>query len=104
MPIWAQWSSPRLPFPLCSLYTAVISGFLISALGGSRVVVGGPTAAFIPIVVGIAHEYGVQNLVVCTGMAGAMLIGMGVTGMGSIIKFVPRPVVTGFTAGVSRCT
>ncbi len=59
-----------------------MSGFLISALGGSKVVIGGPTAAFIPIVVGIAHTYGVQNLVVCTGMAGAMLVGMGVTGLG----------------------
>lgn len=62
-------------------------------------VVGGPTAAFIPIVVAIAHEYGPDKLIASTAMAGAMLVAMGVTGLGSLVKFVPRPVVTGFTAG-----
>ena len=92
---------PHLTFspPPNSLYTAIVAGFIISALGGSKVVVGGPTAAFIPIVVAIAHEYGPDKLIACTAMAGAMLVAMGVTGMGSLVKFVPRPVVTGFTAG-----
>ena len=61
--------------------------------------VAGPTAAFIPIVVGIAHEYGPDGLIASTGIAGAMLVVMGATGLGSLVKFVPRPVVTGFTAG-----
>ncbi len=79
----------------------MVSGFLISALGGSRVCVGGPTAAFIPILLGVAHTYGTDNLVVCTAMSGLMLAAMGALGLGTTIKFIPKPVVTGFTAGIA---
>lgn len=70
----------------------MVAGTIISAVGGSKVCIGGPTAAFIPIVVGIAHNYGVQGLVIATGLAGAMLVGMGATGMGTVIKYIPKPV------------
>ena len=87
--------------PAAGLYTAVAAGFVISALGGSRVAIGGPTAAFIPIVVGVAHEYGPEALVTCTAMSGMMLIAMGVARLGSVITAIPRPVVTGFTGGIA---
>jgi SulP family sulfate permease len=87
--------------PSVGLTTAVVSGFLISALGGSKVAIGGPTAAFIPIVVGIAHEYGPEKLILCTVISGGMLIAMGLAGLGSAVKLVPRPVTTGFTAGIA---
>ncbi len=87
--------------PEAGIYTAVIAGFLISALGGSRVQIGGPTGAFIVIVFGIIAQYGLQNLIVCTIMAGGMLILMGLARMGTIIKFIPRPVTVGFTNGIA---
>ncbi|GIL66805.1 hypothetical protein Vafri_20307 [Volvox africanus] len=87
--------------PAIGLYTVVVGGFLASALSGSRVTVVGPTAAFIPIVAGVAHAHGAEGLVACTGLAGLMLIAMGATGMGGIIRYVPKPVVTGFTAGIA---
>jgi len=87
--------------PAAGLYTAVAAGFTVSALGGSRVSIGGPTAAFIPIVVGVAHTYGAEGLVTCTAMAGCMLVAMGALGLGSVIRTVPRPVITGFTAGIA---
>jgi SulP family sulfate permease len=82
------------------LYTAVIAGFIISALGGSRVQIGGPTGAFVVIVYGIVQQYGVDGLIIATLMAGLILIGFGVAKLGAAIKFIPFPVVTGFTAAI----
>ena len=82
------------------LYTAVIAGFLISALGGSRVQIGGPTGAFVVIVYGIVQQYGVDGLLAATLMAGVVLIAFGLAGLGGAIKFIPFPVVTGFTAAI----
>jgi SulP family sulfate permease len=83
------------------LYTAVIAGLIISALGGSRVQIGGPTGAFVVIVYGIVQKYGVDGLLVATVMAGLLLIGFGVARLGGAIKFIPYPVVTGFTSGIA---
>ena len=83
------------------LYTAVIAGFIISALGGSRVQIGGPTGAFVVIVYGIVQQYGVDGLMVATIMAGLMLIAFGLARLGGAIKFIPFPVVTGFTSGIA---
>jgi SulP family sulfate permease len=82
------------------LYTAVIAGFLISALGGSRVQIGGPTGAFVVIVYGIVQQYGVDGLLAATLMAGFLLLGLGLAKLGGAIKFIPFPVVTGFTAAI----
>lgn len=87
--------------PEKGLVTAVVGGFLISALGGSRVQIGGPTGAFVVIVYGVVQKYGVEGLAVATVMAGILLIVMGLLRMGSIIKFIPQPVVTGFTSGIA---
>ena len=83
------------------LFTAIIAGFLISALGGSRVQIGGPTGAFVVIVYGVVQKFGVDGLIVATIMAGAMLIIIGVARLGAAIKFIPHPVVTGFTSGIA---
>ncbi len=83
------------------LYTAVIAGFLISALGGSRVQIGGPTGAFVVIVYGIVQQYGIDGLMVATLMGGVILIGLGLAKLGGAIKFIPYPVVTGFTSGIA---
>src|SRR3954468_2019459 len=83
------------------LYTAVIAGFIISALGGSRVQIGGPTGAFVVIVYGIVQKYGVDGLTVATIMAGLLLIGFGLARLGAAIKFIPFSVVTGFTSGIA---
>ncbi|HMJ19192.1 MAG TPA: sulfate permease [Gemmatimonadaceae bacterium] len=83
------------------LYTAIIAGFLISALGGSRVQIGGPTGAFVVIVYGIVQRYGIDGLVVATIMAGVILIILGVVKLGAAIKFIPHPVVVGFTSGIA---
>jgi sulfate permease, SulP family len=87
--------------PAVGIYTAIVAGFFISLLSGSRVQIGGPTAAFIPVVVGVMHHYGPENLIVCTLMAGLFLIAMGVARLGVMIKYIPLPVVTGFTAGIA---
>lgn len=87
--------------PEAGIFTAVVAGFLISALGGSRVQIGGPAGAFIPILVPIVAVHGPAGLMVCALMAGIILIGMGLARMGSLIKFVPFPVVTGFTSGIA---
>ena len=87
--------------PERGLYTAIVAGFLISALGGSRVQIGGPTGAFVVIVYGIVGKYGYEGLVICTILAGAILIALGLARMGTLIKFIPYPVVTGFTAGIA---
>lgn len=83
------------------LYTAVIAGFLISVLGGSRVQIGGPTGAFVVIVYGIVQRYGVDGLMVATLMGGIILVCFGLARMGGAIKFIPFPVVIGFTSGIA---
>ena len=87
--------------PQSGLYTAIVAGAIISAFGGSRVQIGGPTGAFVVIVAGIAARYGVDGLFICTMMAGGILVALGVTGMGSAVRFIPRPVVVGFTNGIA---
>jgi SulP family sulfate permease len=87
--------------PQAGIYTAVVAGFLISALGGSRVQIGGPTGAFVVIVSGIVATFGLSGLAIATVMAGVMLVMMGLTGLGSAVKFIPRPVVIGFTNGIA---
>jgi SulP family sulfate permease len=87
--------------PEPGIYTAVIAGFLISALGGSRVQIGGPTGAFVVIVAGIIAKYGYSGLALCTVMAGVMLVLMGVSGLGAMIRYIPRPVTIGFTNGIA---
>src|SRR5690242_14888455 len=83
------------------LWTGIVAGFLISALGGSKVQIGGPTGAFVVIVYGIVQKYGVDGLTVATLMAGVLLVIMGLARLGTIIKFIPHPVITGFTSGIA---
>ena len=83
------------------LWTAIVAGFLISALGGSRVQIGGPTGAFVVIVYGIVQKYGIDGLTVATLLAGVMLVIFGVAKFGSVIKFIPHPVIAGFTSGIA---
>jgi len=87
--------------PERGLYTAIIAGFLISVLGGSRVQIGGPTGAFVVIVAGIVQQYGVDGLLVATLMAGVILVVFGLVRMGGAIKFIPFPVTIGFTSGIA---
>ncbi|MBX3252764.1 MAG: STAS domain-containing protein [Chitinophagaceae bacterium] len=87
--------------PEKGLYTAIIAGFIISGLGGSKVQIGGPTGAFIIIVYGIVQTYGVSGLIIATFIAGIMLIIMGVLKLGFIIKFIPHPLIVGFTSGIA---
>lgn len=87
--------------PEKGLITAIIAGFLISFLGGSRVQIGGPTGAFIVIVYGIVEQFGVGGLIIATLMAGMMLVAMGVLRLGSVIQFMPYPIVVGFTSGIA---
>jgi len=87
--------------PEKGLFTAIIAGFLISFLGGSRVQIGGPTGAFIVIVYGIVQQYGVDGLTVATIMAGLMLVAMGFARLGQVIKFIPYPLIVGFTTGIA---
>jgi SulP family sulfate permease len=87
--------------PEKGLFTAVIAGFVISALGGSRVQIGGPTGAFIVIVYGIVQTHGVGGLVIATFIAGILLMGMGFARLGSVIKFIPYPLIVGFTSGIA---
>ena len=87
--------------PEQGLYTAIVAGFFISMLGGSRVQIAGPTAAFATIVAGIVAKNGISGLVMATLMAGALLILMGVLKLGSLIKFIPYTITTGFTTGIA---
>ncbi len=87
--------------PERGLYTGIVAGFLISALGGSRVQIGGPTGAFVVIVAGIVARHGIDGLIVATFLAGFVLVAMGVLRLGVVIKFIPFPVTTGFTAGIA---
>jgi sulfate permease, SulP family len=87
--------------PQAGLYTAVVAGFLISALGGSRTQIGGPTGAFVVIVAGIVLKFGLSGLALVGMMAGVLLLVMGLTGLGAAVKFIPRPVTIGFTNGIA---
>jgi SulP family sulfate permease len=87
--------------PERGIYTAIIAGFIISFLGGTSVQIGGPTGAFIVIVYGIVEQYGVQGLALATVLAGVMLVLMGVLKLGTVIKFIPYPIVVGFTSGIA---
>ena len=87
--------------PQAGLYTAVVAGFLISALGGSRVQIGGPTGAFVVIVAGIVMKFGLGGLALVGIMAGVLLLIMGLTGLGTAVKYIPRPVTIGFTNGIA---
>ncbi|MGA2101242.1 MAG: SulP family inorganic anion transporter [Candidatus Sulfotelmatobacter sp.] len=87
--------------PQAGIYCAIITGFLISALGGSKTQIGGPTGAFVVVVAGIIAVHGVDGLFMCTVMAGVLLVIMGLTGLGTAVKFIPRPVVIGFTNGIA---
>ena len=87
--------------PEKGIITAVIAGFVVSLLGGSRVQIGGPTGAFIVIVYGIIQQYGEAGLLVATLMAGVLLVLMGLFRLGTVIKFIPYPIVVGFTAGIA---
>ncbi len=87
--------------PQAGIYCAVITGFVISALGGSKFQIGGPTGAFVVVVAGIVAQYGVDGLFMCTMMAGVMLAIMGITGTGTAVRYIPRPVIIGFTNGIS---
>lgn len=87
--------------PEKGLYTAIVAGFLISALGGSRVQIGGPTAAFIPVVFVVIQKFGFGGLILCTLLAGLMLVAAGLMRLGTLMKYIPQPVVTGFTSGIA---
>ncbi|MEP7364445.1 MAG: SulP family inorganic anion transporter [Acidobacteriota bacterium] len=87
--------------PQQGIYCAVVTGFLISALGGSRTQIGGPTGAFVVVVFGIVEKYGVGGLYVVTFMAGVLILLLGLTGLGTAVRFIPRPVIVGFTNGIA---
>jgi len=87
--------------PQAGIYCAIVTGFLVSALGGSKTQIGGPTGAFVVVVAGIVAAHGIDGLFMCTVMAGILLVVMGATGMGTGVKFIPRPVVIGFTNGIA---
>jgi SulP family sulfate permease len=87
--------------PQAGIYCAVVTGFIISLLGGSKVQIGGPTGAFVVVIAGILAKHGIHGLFLCTMMAGVMLVIMGVTGLGKAVQFIPRPVVMGFTNGIA---
>ncbi len=87
--------------PGAGIYTAIIGGFLVSALGGSRVQIGGPAGAFVGLVYAIVVQYGLPNLLVCTALAGLLLFVIGAARLGTLIKFIPHPVTTGFTCGIA---
>src|SRR5215203_4556916 len=92
--------SSGLP-PQAGIYCAIVTGFLISAFGGSRYQIGGPTGAFVVVVSAIVAEDGIQGLFMCTMMVGALLVAAGATGLGTAVRFIPRPVVIGFTNGIA---
>src|SRR5580692_4560215 len=87
--------------PQAGIYCAIVAGFAISALGGSSTQIGGPTGAFVVVVFGIVARYGIDGLFMCTLMAGVLLVILGATGLGTAVKFIPRPVVVGFTNGIA---
>jgi sulfate permease, SulP family len=87
--------------PQAGIYCAIVTGFLISALGGSKTQIGGPTGAFVVVISGIIAKYGIEGLFTCTMMAGVLLVLLGATGMGTAVKYFPRPVIIGFTNGIA---
>jgi SulP family sulfate permease len=87
--------------PQAGIYCAIVTGFLISALGGSKTQIGGPTGAFVVVVMGIIARYGIDGLFTCTMLAGVLLVVMGITRLGTMVKYFPRPVVVGFTNGIA---
>src|SRR5208337_3081317 len=87
--------------PQAGIYCAMVTGFLISLLGGSSTQIGGPTGAFVVVISGIVALHGVDGLFMCTVMAGVILVIMGLTGMGAAVKYIPRPIVIGFTNGIA---
>jgi SulP family sulfate permease len=87
--------------PQAGIYTAIIAGFLISALGGSKTQIGGPTGAFVVVIAAIVAKHGLSGLLMVTMMAGAILVFLGLTGLGNAVKFIPRPVIIGFTNGIA---
>jgi sulfate permease, SulP family len=87
--------------PQAGIYCAIVAGFLISALGGSRTQIGGPTGAFVVVIAAIVSKHGLDGLFMCTMMAGVILVVLGVTGLGTTVKYIPRPVVIGFTNGIA---
>src|SRR6201988_14021 len=87
--------------PQAGIYCAIVTGFIISALGGSKTQIGGPTGAFVVVVSGIIAKHGIDGLFTCTMMAGVLLVLPGVTGMGTAAKYFPRPVIVGFTNGIA---
>jgi SulP family sulfate permease len=87
--------------PQAGIYTAVVAGFLISALGGSRMQIGGPTGAFVVVIAAIIAKHGLSGLLIVTMMSGVILLFLGFTGLGNAVKFIPRPVVIGFTNGIA---
>jgi SulP family sulfate permease len=87
--------------PQAGIYCAIVTGFIISALGGSRTQIGGPTGAFVVVISGIIAKYGIEGLFTCTMMAGVLLVLLGITGMGTAVKYFPRPVIVGFTNGIA---
>ncbi len=87
--------------PQAGIYCAIITGFIISLLGGSMMQIGGPTGAFVVVIAGILAKHGIHGLFLCTMMAGVLLVVMGVTGLGKAVQFIPRPVVMGFTNGIA---
>jgi SulP family sulfate permease len=87
--------------PQAGIYCAIVTGFIISLLGGSKMQIGGPTGAFVVVIAGILAKHGMNGLFLCTMMAGVMLVVMGITGLGKAVQFIPRPVVMGFTNGIA---
>ncbi|MGO8985921.1 MAG: SulP family inorganic anion transporter [Terriglobales bacterium] len=87
--------------PQAGIYCAIVTGFIISALGGSNTQIGGPTGAFVVVIAGIVALHGVDGLFMCTVMAGIILVVMGLTGAGTAVKYIPRPIVIGFTNGIA---
>ena len=87
--------------PQAGIYCAIVTGFLVSALGGSKTQIGGPTGAFVVVVLGIISKYGIDGLFTCTMLAGLLMVLMGVTGLGAMVRYFPRPVVVGFTNGIA---
>ncbi|MCL4813335.1 MAG: sulfate permease, partial [Vicinamibacteraceae bacterium] len=87
--------------PQAGIYCAIVTGFLVSLLGGTKTLIGGPTGAFVVVVADIVARHGIDGLFMCTMMAGVLLVFMGATGMGAAVKFIPRPVVVGFTNGIA---
>ena len=87
--------------PQAGIYCAIVTGFIISVLGGSKTQIGGPTGAFVVVVAGIIAKHGIDGLFECTMMAGVLLVLLGITGMGTAVKYFPRPVIIGFTNGIA---